>query len=79
MAVVEKTMVQVLNVAARALNNGETSTSASTSPTSTSTNGGGGGGTTQSPLLFFVALGFGVVFTNLWYDIASPTATSNIY
>jgi hypothetical protein len=28
--------------------------------------GGGGGGT--SPLLFFVALGFGVVFTNLWYD-----------
>ncbi|CAI4218566.1 unnamed protein product [Parascedosporium putredinis] len=26
--------------------------------------GGGGGGT--SPLLFFVALGFGVVFTNLW-------------
>lgn len=26
--------------------------------------GGGDGGT--SPLLFFVALGFGVVFTNLW-------------
>lgn len=26
----------------------------------------GGGGATQSPLLFFVALGFGVVFTNLW-------------
>ncbi|KAL8646569.1 MAG: hypothetical protein Q9226_006803 [Calogaya cf. arnoldii] len=32
-------------------------------------NGGGGGGNsgpTSSPLLFFVALGFGVVFTNLW-------------
>ncbi|KAL8998202.1 MAG: hypothetical protein Q9169_002687 [Polycauliona sp. 2 TL-2023] len=31
-------------------------------------NGGGGGnnGPTSSPLLFFVALGFGVVFTNLW-------------
>lgn len=28
--------------------------------------GGGGGGPTSSPLLFFVALGFGVVFTNLW-------------
>ncbi|OHE92717.1 hypothetical protein CORC01_11998 [Colletotrichum orchidophilum] len=28
--------------------------------------GGGGGGSTSSPLLFFVALGFGVVFTNLW-------------
>ncbi|KAF2707469.1 RING-8 protein [Pleomassaria siparia CBS 279.74] len=29
-------------------------------------NGGGGNGPTSSPLLFFVALGFGVVFTNLW-------------
>lgn len=29
--------------------------------------GGGNGGPTSSPLLFFVALGFGVVFTNLWY------------
>lgn len=27
---------------------------------------GGGSGPTSSPLLFFVALGFGVVFTNLW-------------
>ncbi|KAK1455144.1 hypothetical protein CMEL01_03904 [Colletotrichum melonis] len=39
-------------------------------PTSNSGNGGGGGGgnggSTSSPLLFFVALGFGVVFTNLW-------------
>ncbi|KAI9744566.1 MAG: hypothetical protein M1818_002095 [Claussenomyces sp. TS43310] len=41
-----------------------TASTASASPTSTSSNGGGGGG--QSPLLFFVALGFGVVFTNLW-------------
>lgn len=29
-------------------------------------NGNGGGGQGSSPLLFFVALGFGVVFTNLW-------------
>ncbi|CUS07357.1 unnamed protein product [Tuber aestivum] len=29
-------------------------------------NGGGNNGPTSSPLLFFVALGFGVVFTNLW-------------
>ncbi|KAH6853925.1 hypothetical protein B0I37DRAFT_18674 [Chaetomium sp. MPI-CAGE-AT-0009] len=28
--------------------------------------GGGGGGGNSSSLLFFVALGFGVVFTNLW-------------
>ncbi|MCJ1313771.1 hypothetical protein MMC25_007451 [Agyrium rufum] len=37
------------------------------SPTPTNSGGGGGGGGGQSsPLLFFVALGFGVVFTNLW-------------
>ncbi|KAL8664033.1 MAG: hypothetical protein Q9168_007984 [Polycauliona sp. 1 TL-2023] len=35
-------------------------------PHSNNDNGGGGGGPTSSPLLFFVALGFGVVFTNLW-------------
>jgi hypothetical protein len=35
--------------------------------TSTSNNNNGGSGPTSSPLLFFVALGFGVVFTNLWY------------
>jgi len=40
--------------------------------TSASGNGGAGGGGVgvaaggNSPLLFFVALGFGVVFTNLW-------------
>ncbi|KAJ6262713.1 E3 ubiquitin-protein ligase [Drechslerella dactyloides] len=33
---------------------------------SPSSGGGGGGGSQNSPLLFFVALGFGVVFTNLW-------------
>ncbi|CAZ84556.1 unnamed protein product [Tuber melanosporum] len=37
----------------------------SPSPTQTG-NGGGNNGPTSSPLLFFVALGFGVVFTNLW-------------
>ncbi|MCJ1464056.1 hypothetical protein MMC07_002667 [Pseudocyphellaria aurata] len=42
-------------------------TAATQSPTPNSNNGGGGGGgPTSSPLLFFVALGFGVVFTNLW-------------
>ncbi|KAH7060878.1 RING-8 protein [Macrophomina phaseolina] len=43
--------------------------SAFTSPTSTgngNSSNSGGGGPTNSPLLFFVALGFGVVFTNLW-------------
>ncbi|KAF2750903.1 hypothetical protein M011DRAFT_396044 [Sporormia fimetaria CBS 119925] len=39
---------------------------ASPSPSSGGGGGGGGGGPTSSPLLFFVALGFGVVFTNLW-------------
>ncbi|SPO02351.1 uncharacterized protein DNG_05024 [Cephalotrichum gorgonifer] len=45
------------------------STSSSPSPTGTpppKENDDGGGGNGTSPLLFFVALGFGVVFTNLW-------------
>ncbi|ROV93395.1 hypothetical protein VMCG_08391 [Cytospora schulzeri] len=45
-------------------------TSHSLQPVTTSTQGTGGGsgsgGQGSSPLLFFVALGFGVVFTNLW-------------
>jgi len=41
--------------------------STSSSPASTSTMpGNNNNGSTSSPLLFFVALGFGVVFTNLW-------------
>jgi hypothetical protein len=46
-------------------------TTSSALPTGTNQNQGGdrgGNGPTSSPLLFFVALGFGVVFTNLWYD-----------
>lgn len=35
-------------------------------PSPSGNGGGGGSGPTSSPLLFFVALGFGVVFTNLW-------------
>ncbi|KAE8451098.1 hypothetical protein EG329_004770 [Mollisiaceae sp. DMI_Dod_QoI] len=46
------------------------SISSSASPSSTMSGnnqqGGGSSGPTSSPLLFFVALGFGVVFTNLW-------------
>jgi hypothetical protein len=38
---------------------------------------GGGNGPTSSPLLFFVALGFGVVFTNLWYFLNSPLRSLN--
>lgn len=68
----------VANVALRALQNQVRQTDAAT-PTSSNTpqpsqsdggNGGqgqnSGGGSGSSPLLFFVALGFGVVFTNLW-------------
>jgi hypothetical protein len=41
--------------------------SVSASPTTMSTQSNSPGtGPTSSPLLFFVALGFGVVFTNLW-------------
>lgn len=42
-------------------------TSSDTSNGNGSGNGNGNGsGSGSSPLLFFVALGFGVVFTNLW-------------
>ncbi|RAL07474.1 E3 ubiquitin-protein ligase RNF103 [Aspergillus homomorphus CBS 101889] len=44
-----------------------TTTSPIASATNTDHNGGGNNTSpTSSPLLFFVALGFGVVFTNLW-------------
>ncbi|KAF1359419.1 hypothetical protein EJ07DRAFT_166008 [Lizonia empirigonia] len=43
-----------------------TDTATANNPATSSGSGGGGGGPTSSPLLFFVALGFGVVFTNLW-------------
>lgn len=42
------------------------STGSAPSATNASNPGGGSPGPTSSPLLFFVALGFGVVFTNLW-------------
>ncbi|KAI1081974.1 hypothetical protein F5B20DRAFT_533949 [Whalleya microplaca] len=42
------------------------STETSLSNNNNNDNGGGGNSGTSSPLLFFVALGFGVVFTNLW-------------
>lgn len=79
MAVVNQVMVEVFKVVERAAKledrDDPTSTmsllpSTTTSPTSSATtsaaSGGGGSGPTSSPLLFFVALGFGVVFTNLW-------------
>ncbi|KAH8899206.1 hypothetical protein GQ53DRAFT_758450 [Thozetella sp. PMI_491] len=47
-----------------------TSTTSTSDPAATSTNNpntnNGGNSNNSSPLLFFVALGFGVVFTNLW-------------
>lgn len=48
-----------------------TTTASITSPTNQSqgNQGNGSSGPTSSPLLFFVALGFGVVFTNLWYRV----------
>ncbi|OAG36056.1 hypothetical protein AYO21_09774 [Fonsecaea monophora] len=41
-------------------------TTASSTASPTGNPGGNGGSGPSSPLLFFVALGFGVVFTNLW-------------
>ncbi|KAM7191793.1 hypothetical protein V8F20_009156 [Naviculisporaceae sp. PSN 640] len=44
----------------------DTPPSTTTAVNSGNQGSGNGGGTGSSPLLFFVALGFGVVFTNLW-------------
>lgn len=45
---------------------GSTINSGTGGANSSDTNNGNNGGGQSSPLLFFVALGFGVVFTNLW-------------
>lgn len=46
---------------------GRQAATTSSAPTqSSSPSSGSNSGPTSSPLLFFVALGFGVVFTNLW-------------
>jgi len=81
MAVLNQLMGEAFQVVGREivkrnLNSGQTSTVASptplsqattTAPTPTMTQSNSNpGGPTSSPLLFFVALGFGVVFTNLW-------------
>ena len=78
MTVINEVMVEVLNVVERAAHLearngiGGTLTSATPSPTAaapaqtSSQSSGSSNGPTSSPLLFFVALGFGVVFTNLW-------------
>lgn len=46
---------------------GATITSAAGSPSPSDTGNPNPNQNNNSPLLFFVALGFGVVFTNLWY------------
>jgi len=76
MAILNQVIVEILNVAAtpvlaRALGSTDTpSPPSGTRPTSTPQQttqaAQSNGPTSRSPLLFFVALGFGVVFTNLW-------------
>jgi hypothetical protein len=78
MTVVRQVLVQTLHLVERQLDHralGGTQSSTTPIPTPTETptsipspsnmaNNNNSG--TSSPLLFFVALGFGVVFTNLW-------------
>lgn len=62
MAVAHEMMGHVANIVARTATASATVTQPPTmTPTPERSNGG-----SSSPLLFFVALGFGVVFTNLW-------------
>jgi hypothetical protein len=74
MTVVNQVVVEVLNIVARGLDGTQTTTDSTPAETSIppatsspSSQNSGGSPASQSPLLFFVALGFGVVFTNLWY------------
>jgi hypothetical protein len=72
-------MVEMVNIVARGLDGTQTTASTPTPIASTTSStdaaasasanasSNSNNSTTQSPLLFFVALGFGVVFTNLWY------------
>ncbi|KFY86758.1 hypothetical protein V500_07416 [Pseudogymnoascus sp. VKM F-4518 (FW-2643)] len=55
-----------VGVVARAADGAATSTTSAAAATSPTDPPADKGGNSQSPLLFFVALGFGVVFTNLW-------------
>lgn len=78
MVQVNQVLVEVLHIAerqlqVRALGGTQTTepaaaTAAQTASPSSTMSGttSSSGGPTSSPLLFFVALGFGVVFTNLW-------------
>jgi len=76
MAILNQVIVEILNVAAtpviaRGLGSTDTpSPPSGASPTTTAqttpTGSPQSAGPASSPLLFFVALGFGVVFTNLW-------------
>ena len=79
MAIITQVLVETLHIVERQLDRRDvgstettfsgqpvptsSQTSSAPSPTMSSTTGGS---STSSPLLFFVALGFGVVFTNLW-------------
>lgn len=78
MTVINQIMVEMVNIVARGQATTITPTpssvaSSATSSTDAASTAAGSNGsnntTTQSPLLFFVALGFGVVFTNLWYAL----------
>lgn len=50
---------------------------ASSTPTASGSSNQQDSNPTSRPLLFFVALGFGVVFTNLWYVDAAPESETN--
>ncbi|KAM0262860.1 hypothetical protein ACHAQJ_001451 [Trichoderma viride] len=73
MAVIDQVLGEVARIVVRAATQTATATSSDTTspqtaiPSNTnSTNNNSKSSGSSSPLLFFVALGFGVVFTNLW-------------
>jgi hypothetical protein len=77
MAILHNALNEATRVVIRAAEESLSSTASNTDPTSQPTNQNDSNQNNEnpvdkdsnnsSPLLFFVALGFGVVFTNLWY------------
>jgi hypothetical protein len=53
-----------------------TTTSSAAASSTAANHNNSSSGPTSSPLLFFVALGFGVVFTNLWYALGTIHSSS---
>lgn len=66
MAIMHDAIGEAVYLAARVAQEAASSAATGVEPSESPTDDGNDKDKSSSPLLFFVALGFGVVFTNLW-------------